>query len=55
LSAIDRALLKSAQNDLDVLEDVLASMADSVPLPAIVSLIHEARTLIGRLQSDCRP
>jgi hypothetical protein len=52
LSANDRALLKSAQNDLDVLENVLASMADSVTVSAIVSLIHEVRILIGMLQSD---
>jgi hypothetical protein len=47
-------MLKSAQNDLDVLEDVLAAMADSMPLPAVVSLIQEARTLIGSLQSEER-
>jgi hypothetical protein len=45
-------MLKSAQNDLDVLENVLASLADSVTVSAIVSLIHEVRILIGMLQSD---
>ncbi|WP_158601016.1 hypothetical protein [Teichococcus wenyumeiae] len=47
-------MLKSAQNDLDVLEDVIASMADGVPLPVLVSRIIEARSLLGMLQSECR-
>lgn len=53
MSAIDGSMLKSAQNDLDVLEDLIATLADSAPLPVITSLIHEARTLIDTLQREC--
>jgi hypothetical protein len=55
LTAIDRAMLERAQNDLDALEDTLASVADGGSLPAIDGLIRDARVLIDLLQSECQP
>lgn len=45
-------MLERARNDLDVLENTLASVTASGSLPAIDSLIREARMLIDLLQSE---